>query len=140
MTRRWGSPPPSRRCGRCWAPAIARWSSPTTAGTEPRRRRARLGLPSHLTGSGMAFPWAVLRAVPDLGGNLVEDMAMGLELALAGRPPLGCPAVRVSSELPESDRAALGQRRRWEHGQLATLRQYGPRLVMEGLRRRSADL
>ncbi len=101
---------------------------------------ARLGLPSHLTGSGMAFPWAVLRAVPDLGGNLVEDMAMGLELALAGRPPLGCPAVRVSSELPESDRAALGQRRRWEHGQLATLRQYGPRLVMEGLRRGSADL
>ncbi len=100
----------------------------------------RLGLPSHLTGSGMAFPWAVLRAAPNLGGNLVEDLVMGLELALAGHAPLICPAVRVSSELPEGDQAALGQRKRWEHGQLSTLRQYGPRMLGQGLRRASADL
>jgi hypothetical protein len=100
----------------------------------------RLGLPTHLTGSGMAFPWSVLRAAPNLGSNLVEDLVLGLELALAGHPPLMCPAVRVSSELPEGDDAALGQRRRWEHGQLATLRQYGPRMIVAGLRRGSADL
>jgi cellulose synthase/poly-beta-1,6-N-acetylglucosamine synthase-like glycosyltransferase len=100
----------------------------------------RLGLPTHLTGSGMAFPWGVLRAAPNLGSNLVEDLVLGLELALAGHAPLMCPAVRVSSELPEGDEAALGQRRRWEHGQLATLRQYGPRMIMAGLRRGSADL
>jgi cellulose synthase/poly-beta-1,6-N-acetylglucosamine synthase-like glycosyltransferase len=100
----------------------------------------RLGLPSHLTGSGMAFPWAQLRAAPNLGGNLVEDMVMGLELALAGHAPLGCPAVLVSSELPESDGAAMGQRRRWEHGQLATVRQFGPRTIARGLLRANAGL
>ena len=100
----------------------------------------RLGLPSHLTGSGMAFPFAALRAVPNLGGNLVEDMVMGLELALAGRAPLGCPAVLVTSELPESDGAAMGQRRRWEHGQLATVREYGPRTIAQGIRRADIDL
>ena len=56
----------------------------------------RLGLPSHLTGSGMAFPWDVLRAAPHPGANLVEDLVMGLELALAGHPPLICPSVARS--------------------------------------------
>lgn len=100
----------------------------------------RLGLPSHLTGSGMAFPWAVLRAAPHPGANLVEDLVMGLELALAGHPPLICPAVLISSELPDRDDAALGQRRRWEHGQLATLLRYGPTLLARGLTRGRLDL
>lgn len=100
----------------------------------------RLGLPSQLTGSGMAFPWGVLRAAPHPGANLVEDLVMGLELALAGHAPLMCPAVRVSSELPEGDDVALGQRRRWEHGQLATLLRYAPRMIGRGLRRGRADL
>jgi cellulose synthase/poly-beta-1,6-N-acetylglucosamine synthase-like glycosyltransferase len=100
----------------------------------------RLGLPSQLTGSGMAFPWSVLRAAPHPGANLVEDLVMGLELALAGHAPLMCPSVRVSSELPEGDSAALGQRRRWEHGQLATLLRYAPRLIGRGLIRGRADL
>ena len=100
----------------------------------------RLGLPSHLTGSGMAFPWAVLRSTPSPGGNLVEDLVMGLELALAGYPPLSCTAVQVSSELPEGDHAALDQRRRWEHGHLATVRQYGPRMIVRGIRRANTDL
>jgi cellulose synthase/poly-beta-1,6-N-acetylglucosamine synthase-like glycosyltransferase len=100
----------------------------------------RLGLPCQLTGSGMAFPFEVMRAAPHLGANLVEDLVMGLELALAGHPPLGCPEVSVTSELPEGDDAAIKQRRRWEHGQLATLRQYGPRLVMAGLARADRDL
>lgn len=100
----------------------------------------RLGLPSQLTGSGMAFPWDVLRAAPHLGANLVEDLVMGLELALAGHPPAMCPAVRVSSELPEGDEVALGQRRRWEHGQLATLLRYAPTLIGRGLLRGRADL
>ena len=44
----------------------------------------RLGLPCHLTGSGMAFPWNVLRAAPETGANLVEDLVMGIDLALLG--------------------------------------------------------
>ena len=95
----------------------------------------RMGVPAHLTGSGMAFPWKVLREAPHPGGNLVEDLVMGVELALAGHPPLHCRAVQVSSELPEGDAVALGQRRRWEHGQLSTLREYAPRLIGAGLAR-----
>lgn len=96
---------------------------------------ARLGLPCQLTGSGMAFPWRVLREAPPTGSNLVEDLVMGIELALAGRPPLACPEVRILSELPDADDAAIRQRRRWEHGQLSTLLTYGPRLVARGLLR-----
>jgi cellulose synthase/poly-beta-1,6-N-acetylglucosamine synthase-like glycosyltransferase len=100
----------------------------------------RMGFPAHLTGSGMAFPWAVLRAAPHPGGNLVEDLVMGIEFALAGHPPLHCRAVQVSSELPEGDDVALGQRRRWEHGQLHTLLQYAPKLVGAGLARGRLEL
>ena len=100
----------------------------------------RMGFPAHLTGSGMSFPWAVLRAAPHPGGNLVEDLVMGVEFALAGHPPIHCRAVQVSSELPEGDAVALGQRRRWEHGQLSTLLQYAPKLIGAGLTRARLEL
>ena len=101
----------------------------------PRGMR-RLGLPCHLTGSGMAFPWRQLRDAPELGANLVEDLVMGIELALRGTPALLCPDVRISSELPRGAAANMGQRRRWEHGQLHTLVTYVPRLLAAGLARR----
>lgn len=100
----------------------------------------RMGFPAHLTGSGMSFPYAVLRAAPHPGGNLVEDLVMGIEFALAGHPPLHCRAVQVTSELPEGDDVALGQRRRWEHGQMATLREYAPKLILAGLTRGRLEL
>jgi cellulose synthase/poly-beta-1,6-N-acetylglucosamine synthase-like glycosyltransferase len=101
---------------------------------------ARLGLPCQLTGSGMAFPWAVIRKAPPGGAYLVEDMLMGLELARLGSPPLFCPDARIRSELPTRPAAQQGQRRRWEHGHLATLIEQGPRLVLEGLSRGNLDL
>jgi hypothetical protein len=70
-----------------------------------------------------------------MGAYLVEDMLMGLELARLGSPPLFCPEARIRSELPVRDQAQQKQRRRWEHGHLATLIQQGPRLVLEGLTR-----
>lgn len=100
----------------------------------PRGLR-RLGMPCHLTGTGMAFPWPALRAAPALGAHLVEDLAMGIELALLGYEPLLCSEAGVRSELPSDRRAAVTQRRRWEHGQMATLVRYGPRLVGAGIRR-----
>jgi hypothetical protein len=100
----------------------------------------RLGLPCQLTGSGMAFPWAVIRKAPAGGSYLVEDMLMGLELARLGSPPIFCPEARIRSELPTRDQAQQGQRRRWEHGHLATLLEQGPRLLLEGLSRRDLSL
>jgi hypothetical protein len=104
------------------------------------RGLARLGFPCLLTGSGMAFPWALLHAAPETEGHLVEDMVLGLELAIAGHGPRHCAEVRISSELPEDRGAGLRQRRRWEHGQLQVLRRYGPRLGLAGLRSGRADL
>ena len=100
----------------------------------------RLGLPCHLTGSGMAFPWNVLRAAPETGANLVEDLVMGIDLALLGHPAELCPEVTVQSSLPDSAAATLKQRRRWEHGQLHTLFSYVPRLLGAGIARRRASL
>jgi cellulose synthase/poly-beta-1,6-N-acetylglucosamine synthase-like glycosyltransferase len=101
---------------------------------------SRLGLPCQLTGSGMAFPWDVIRKAPPGGAYLVEDMLMGLELARLGSPPLFCPEARIRSELPTREQAQQGQRRRWEHGHLATLIDQAPKLIALGLRRRNIDL
>jgi cellulose synthase/poly-beta-1,6-N-acetylglucosamine synthase-like glycosyltransferase len=100
----------------------------------------QLGMPCHLTGSGMAFTWEQIRRAPEQHGNLVEDLVIGLELAIAGFPPLFVPEVLVESELPATNRAATSQRRRWEHGQLTTLRTLGPRLLREAVRQRRPSL
>jgi cellulose synthase/poly-beta-1,6-N-acetylglucosamine synthase-like glycosyltransferase len=101
---------------------------------------ARLGLPCQLTGSGMAFPWDVIRKAPPGGAYLVEDMLMGIELARLGYPPLFCPEARIKSELPSRAQAQAGQRRRWEHGHIATLIDHGPKLLVEGVRRGDPNL
>lgn len=92
-----------------------------------------LGLPCLLTGTGMAFPWRVIRMAPPTEGHLVEDMVMGLDLAVLGHPPLLCPDAHVTSDLPVRVEAAHTQRRRWEHGHLATLLAQSPRLLWRGL-------
>jgi cellulose synthase/poly-beta-1,6-N-acetylglucosamine synthase-like glycosyltransferase len=104
----------------------------------PRGLR-RLGLPCVLTGSGMAFPWDVIRRAPPAGAYLVEDMLIGIELLRLGYPPTSTSLARVTSVLPDLDDAARTQRRRWEHGHLSTLLRYGPLLVLEGIRERSLD-
>ncbi len=94
-----------------------------------------LGMPCLLTGTGMAFPWRVIRMAPPTEGNLVEDMVMGLDLARMGHPPLLCPEACVTSALPDRAKAAHAQRRRWEHGHLATLAEQAPKLVADAVRK-----
>ena len=97
---------------------------------------AKLGLPCLLTGSGMAFPWEIIRAARLATGNIVEDMQLGLDLAIEGHYPRFLEQAWVWSELPRSRSAARTQRRRWEHGHLATLLSGVPRLLMAALRKR----
>lgn len=100
---------------------------------------AVLGGPCQLMGTGMAFPWPVLRDAPLASGHLVEDMQLGLDLARAGTPPLFCPSAAVSSVFPLDRAAVRSQRTRWEHGHLSILVGVGPRLLARGLvRGRSA--
>jgi cellulose synthase/poly-beta-1,6-N-acetylglucosamine synthase-like glycosyltransferase len=100
------------------------------------RGLARLGLACQLTGSGMALRWDAVCAARPTEGNLVEDLALGLDLARQGRPPLYDGEARVTSALPVSGRAAENQRRRWEGGHLATLVRHVPQMLKAGVLRR----
>ena len=94
----------------------------------------RIGAPCQLMGTGMAFPWPLLRDAPLASGNIVEDVQLGVDLALRGAAPLFAPHARVSSEFPAADDAAAAQRRRWEHGNLSVMLVQAPRLLLAGLR------
>ena len=100
----------------------------------------RLGGPCQLMGSGMAFPWQLIRGAPLAGAHLVEDMQLGADLALAGQAPLFVPQALVTSRFPDTALAALAQRKRWEHGHLSTILQSVPALLAAGLRRADRQL
>ena len=99
-----------------------------------------VGAPCQLMGTGMAFPWALLRDAPLASGHIAEDVQLGADLALLGQPPLFAPQARVTSQFPATDDAAASQRRRWEHGNLSLVFGHGPRLLAAGLRRPDARL
>jgi hypothetical protein len=96
------------------------------------RAMSRVGLPVLLTGTGMAFPWELIRDVPLATDNIVEDLALGLTFAVAGRGPVYAESARVNGLLPNSSSAAATQRTRWEHGYLYTILIQCPRLVWKG--------
>jgi len=96
----------------------------------------RMGGPCLLTGTGMAFPWEVISRAKLASGNIVEDMQLGLDLALAGHAPLFCEQARVTGKLPEQNAAATTQRTRWEHGHLQTLFTQVPRLIKGAFKHR----
>ena len=100
----------------------------------------RLGLPCLLTGAGMALPWEHARAMRMASGNIVEDLQLGIDLAESGHAPRLCPDAFVTGELPAQRQAAIGQRRRWEHGYLQTAIRTSPRLAIHSIERLSIDL
>lgn len=91
----------------------------------------RMGLPCQLMGTGMAFPWACIRAAPLATGHLTEDLKLGLDLARRGCPPLFCDQAVVTSDFPTSDEGIRSQRVRWEHGHLRSILSDGPKLLLE---------
>ena len=100
----------------------------------------RIGLPCLLTGTGMAFPWFTLQEVSLASGNIVEDMQLGLDLAMVGYPPRLCSEARVTGVLPQKELAATTQRTRWEHGHLTTILKQVPRLFWEAFIQKRGDL
>lgn len=94
----------------------------------------------YLTGSGMALPWKHVRRAEVATANVVEDMQLGIDLAVAGTPPVLCMDALIHSPLPMQQSAARTQRTRWEHGHLATLLNQSPRLAMKGIRLARLDL
>jgi cellulose synthase/poly-beta-1,6-N-acetylglucosamine synthase-like glycosyltransferase len=100
----------------------------------------QMGLPCLLTGTGMAFPWSVIREVSLASSNIVEDMQLGLDLAIAGHASVFCSDALVTGLLPGQKQAAKSQRTRWEHGHLQTLLKQVPRLFRASLSQKSFEL
>ena len=100
---------------------------------------SKFNLPCLIT-MGTAYPWSVINKVPLASDNLVEDMQLGIDLAIAGDSPLFCFDTKVTGVLPSRNRAATTQRTRWEHGHLSTLKTQIPRLVKESWKQKRIEL
>ncbi len=99
-----------------------------------------LELPCQLMGSGMAFPWELLQKVNLAHGNMVEDMKLGIDLAVLGYAPAFCPGAVVTSEFPVSQDITNTQRKRWEHGHLTTIISEVPRLIAAAIKQKDKKL
>ena len=93
----------------------------------------RLNGPVQLMGSGMMFPWKVVETAPLAGGNLVEDLRLGLDLASTGAPAYFFPFATVTSQFPSSEKGTRSQRLRWIQGHIQTILS-APRLSLHALR------
>lgn len=97
---------------------------------------ANLGLPCQLMGTGMAFPWATIFSADLATGNIVEDMKLGIDLSIAGAPPVFHSQSKVTSYFPMATDVQSGQKVRWEHGHLAMILAEFPRLFAHGILKR----
>jgi cellulose synthase/poly-beta-1,6-N-acetylglucosamine synthase-like glycosyltransferase len=100
----------------------------------------RLGLPCQLMGSGMAFPWPLLKKVNFATGHIVEDLKLGLDFAEQRAAAVFVPHAVVKSTFPSNQQGAQSQRRRWEHGHLSTIVTTAPRLLWRSLTRTNGQL
>ncbi|HEY8085480.1 MAG TPA: glycosyltransferase family 2 protein [Methylophilaceae bacterium] len=94
----------------------------------------RLGLPCQLMGTGMAFPWQLIRQADLANGHIVEDLKLGLEFASQGMAPVLCPEAVVRSLFPLNRAGLNSQRTRWEHGHLGMMIKEGPRMIVKSIR------
>lgn len=99
----------------------------------------KLSLPCLLTGSGMAFSWDMINKVSFANSKTVDDMQLGLDLAIAEYPPLHCHSAKVRGRLMK-EKFAKSQRSRWEHGHIETLLTETPRLLKASITQKRFDL
>jgi glycosyltransferase involved in cell wall biosynthesis len=111
---------------------IKNWARPSGLNT--------LGLPCQLMGTGMAFPWTVIRSIDLSSGIIVEDLKLGLDLASSGKAPIFCPSAIVTSTFSPSVKGEAAQRKRWEYGHLGLIITTAPRLLFEAVKRRNLNL
>lgn len=97
----------------------------------------KLGLPSPLTGSGMAFPWEIINRNLLDKTSIVEDMLLGITCISHNITPQFCPDAYVSSYLPQTNLENQKQRLRWEHGHLHTILSSCPKLFFSGIKRKN---
>jgi len=101
---------------------------------------SQLGWPCQLMGSGMAFPFQLIRQIDLANGHLAEDQKLGAELGVKGALPLFCPQAQVLSRFPQRESGKRQQRRRWEHGHLAIIGEFLPVLIGRAISTHSLQL
>lgn len=84
-----------------------------------QRGLVRSGGPAMLTGTGMAFPWPIFQGLPLASSNIVEDLAITVDLTRAAVRPMLVEPARVWSNAATA-KDTLTQRTRWEHGFIGT--------------------
>ncbi|MES2193632.1 MAG: glycosyltransferase family 2 protein [Pseudomonadota bacterium] len=99
-----------------------------------------LNCPVQLMGTGMMFPWEVIRSAPLASGHLVEDLKLGLDLAEVGKAPQFVPFVRVTSDFPITAKGTDSQRLRWVQGHIGMILKTVPRLLFKAITHRNQDL
>lgn len=99
-----------------------------------QRGLARLAGRVNLTGTGMAFPWAIFRDAPLATADIVEDLSLGLDLARRGTPPQFAQEATVWSVASDLE-STMTQRTRWEGGFMATARTYALPALATAIRR-----
>ena len=95
-----------------------------------------LGLGCHLQGSGMAFPIVTLKKQSLASSSIVEDLELGLTLALENSAALYFEPAKVYSFFPENKSGAESQRKRWEHGHMSIIKK-APSLLLLSLKSRN---
>ncbi|HEX8968776.1 MAG TPA: glycosyltransferase family 2 protein [Chloroflexota bacterium] len=98
--------------------------------------RSVLGLSCGLKGNGMCFDAAVLHEFSWRWFTLAEDVEFHLALVERGIPVEFAPETWVKADMPLTLAQSTSQNSRWERGRLQLVRQYVPRLIWNGLRRR----
>ena len=93
-----------------------------------------------LLGSGMSFPWDVVKNMNFSTGEIAEDMYLGLNLIIENKGCIYEPNAKINSPLPEDSTTQKGQRERWEHGHLDLIRRFFPLLLIEGVKQRRIGL
>lgn len=99
-----------------------------------QRGLQRLAGRVHLTGTGMAFPWAVFDSAPLATASIVEDLQLGIHLSEGGHLPQLVPHATVWSAAA-GEAETMVQRRRWEGGFLATAFRAAPGVLLRSVRR-----
>lgn len=87
-------------------------------------RRARLGWPVRLRGTGMAFRRRILDRFADRLSTVVEDIELSLLLAVNRIPIRYVESECILDPKPEADAGVLHQRARWIKGQLQVVKYY----------------
>lgn len=91
----------------------------------------KMGGAAVLTGTGMAFPWALFDDLHLATSHITEDLALAVDLIRKRKPPKFLESAHVRSRAAGKD-ATFAQRSRWEHGFLSVARDYSLPLLGRG--------